>query len=183
MTTHQQIFVNLPVKDLPRSRAFFEALGYGFNPEFSNSEGACCVISEHIYAMLLTEPFFKGFTKKPIAFFKSLGYSFNPQFTDETATCMIIADDIYAMLLTHAKFAEFSPKPICDATKSVEVLIALSCESRAQVDELVARAIAAGGSAHNPKQDHGFMYSHGFEDLDGHVWELVYMVPGATPNA
>jgi predicted lactoylglutathione lyase len=137
MTTHQQIFVNLPVKDLPRSRAFFEALGYGFNPEFSNSEGACCVISEHIYAMLLTEPFFKGFTKKPIA----------------------------------------------DAKQSTEVLICLSCESRAQVDELVARAIAAGGSAPNPKQDHGFMYSHGFEDLDGHVWELVYMVPGATPNA
>jgi predicted lactoylglutathione lyase len=137
MTTHQQIFVNLPVKDLPRSRAFFEALGYGFNPEFSNSEGACCVISEHIYAMLLTEPFFKGFTKKPIA----------------------------------------------DAKQSTEVLICLSCESRAQVDELVARAIAAGGSAPNAKQDHGFMYSHGFEDLDGHVWELVYMVPGATPNA
>lgn len=136
-TTHHQIFVNLPVKDLPRSRAFFESLGYSFNPEFSNSEGACCVISEHIYAMLLTEPFFKGFTKKPIA----------------------------------------------DAKQSTEVLICLSCESREQVDQLVAKAVAAGGSTPNVKQDHGFMYSHGFEDLDGHVWELVYMVPGATPNA
>jgi predicted lactoylglutathione lyase len=135
--SNQQIFVNLPVKDLPRSRAFFESLGYSFNEEFSNSEGACCVISEHIYAMLLTEPFFKGFTKKAIA----------------------------------------------DAKQTTEVLICLSCESREQVDQLVAKAVAAGGAAPNAKQDHGFMYAHGFEDLDGHLWELVYMVPGATPNA
>ena len=85
---------------------------------------------------------------KSIAFFKSLGYTFNAQFTDETATCMIIAEDIYAMLLTHAKFAEFSPNPICDATKSTEVLIALSCESRAQVDDLVKKAVAGGGTTY-----------------------------------
>ena len=133
MTT--QIFVNLPVKDLARSRAFFESLGYSFNPQFSNDQGACLVISDTIYAMLLTEPFFKTFTKKAIA----------------------------------------------DAKKSTEVLICLSCESKAEVDQLVAKAVAAGGSTPNPVQDYGFMYSHSFEDLDGHTWELMHMDPNAVP--
>jgi predicted lactoylglutathione lyase len=130
-----KIFVNLPVKDLPKSRAFFESMGYSFNPQFSNDKGACLVISDTIYTMLLTEPFFQTFIKKPIS----------------------------------------------DAKKSTEVLICLSCESRAEVDELVAKAVKAGGTTPNEKQDHGFMYSHGFEDLDGHVWELVYMDPNAAP--
>ncbi len=115
-----------------------------------------------------------------IAFFTKLGYSFNQQFTDETATCMVISEDIYAMLLTHEKFKMFTPKEICDATKSSEVLIALSCESREQVDELVAKAVAAGGSSYSKPQDHGFMYAHGYQDLDGHIWEVMWMDPSAV---
>lgn len=130
----QQIYVNLPVKNLERSKAFFAKLGYSFNPQFTNEQGACMVVSDNIFVMLLVEPFFQTFTKKPVA----------------------------------------------DATKSTEVLVCLSCESRAQVDDLVAKALVAGGSAPNPKQDLGFMYSHGFEDLDGHGWELAYMDPNAV---
>ena len=117
--------------------------------------------------------------KKSIEFFTKLGFSFNPQFTDETATCMIIADDIYAMLLTEEKFKTFTPKPICDATKSTEVLVALSSESRKNVDEMVRKAVTAGGSTYNKPQDHGFMYGHGFQDLDGHIWEVFFMEPSA----
>lgn len=118
--------------------------------------------------------------QKSIQFFTQLGYTFNPQFTDETATCMIIAEDIYAMLLTHAKFQEFTPKAICDATKSTEVLVCLSCENRQQVEDMVRKAIAAGGTTHASSKDYGFMYQHGFQDLDGHIWELIYMEPGAV---
>jgi predicted lactoylglutathione lyase len=118
--------------------------------------------------------------KASIEFFTKLGYMFNPQFTDETATCMIISEDIYAMLLTHEKFKVFTPKEICDATKSSEVLICLSCESREQVDELVSKAVAAGGTTYNKPQDHGFMYGHGYQDLDGHIWELMWMDPSAV---
>ena len=110
-----------------------------------------------------------------IKFFTQLGYTFNPQFTDDTATCMIVSEDIFVMLLTEAKFKTFTPKAICDATKSTEVLICLSCESRANVDEMVKKAVAAGGSTYNEPQDHGFMYAHGYQDLDGHIWELIYM--------
>jgi len=116
---------------------------------------------------------------KSIEFFTQLGYTFNPQFTDETATCMIVSNDIFVMLLTEAKFKIFTPKPICDATLSTEVLICLSCESRAEVDEMVKKAVAAGGTTYNEPQDHGFMYAHGYQDLDGHIWELIYMEPGA----
>ena len=117
---------------------------------------------------------------KSIEFFKKLGYSFNPQFTDETATCMIISEDIFAMLLTEAKFKEFTPRPICDATKSTEVIVCLSCENREQVDELVRKALAAGGTTHAEVKDYGFMYQHSYQDLDGHIWELVYMDPAAV---
>lgn len=115
--------------------------------------------------------------KQSIGFFTKLGFSFNPQFTDETATCMIVSDDIFVMLLTHDKFKSFTPNAICDATKSTEVLVCLSSESRTAVDEMVSNAIAAGGNTYNEPQDHGFMYAHGFQDLDGHIWELVYMKP------
>jgi len=115
-----------------------------------------------------------------VAFFIKLGYAFNPQFTDETAACMIVSDDIFVMLLTEDKFKAFTPKAICDATKSTEVLMCLSSESRKEVDEMVSKAVAAGGTTYNEPQDHGFMYGHGFQDLDGHIWELVYMEPGAT---
>ncbi|MBW4683807.1 MAG: VOC family protein [Komarekiella atlantica HA4396-MV6] len=114
-----------------------------------------------------------------IKFFTQLGFEFNPQFTDETATCMIVSEDIFVMLLTYEKFKTFTPKGICDATKSTEVLVCLSSESREGVDGMVAKAIAAGGTIYNEPQDHGFMYGHGFADLDGHIWEIVYMQPSA----
>lgn len=125
----RKIFVNLPVKDLAKSMAFYEKIG------FTN----------------------------------------NPQFTDETAACMVLSDEIYVMLLTHEKFKNFTPKDICDATKSTEVLNALSCANNAEVDDLVRKAVAAGGSTYSDPKDHGFMYQHGIQDLDGHIWELFYM--------
>ncbi|MDM0121583.1 VOC family protein [Variovorax arabinosiphilus] len=132
-----QIFVNLPVKDLKRS----------------------------------------------VAFFTALGYTFNPQFTDENATCMIVSEEhIYVMLLVDTYFQTFTSKTIVDAKTSTEVLLCLSCESRAQVDDLVGKAVAAGGTTPTPAKDHGFMYQHAYQDLDGHVWELVYMAPGAVPG-
>ncbi|MDM0014181.1 VOC family protein [Variovorax sp. J22P168] len=130
-----QIYVNLPVKDLDRS----------------------------------------------VAFFTHLGYKFNPQFTNSNATCMIVSDDIYVMLLVESFFKTFTPKPIADATRTTEVLLCLSCGSRAEVDAQVAKAVAAGGSTPNKAQDHGFMYQHGFQDLDGHLWELAYMDMSAVP--
>lgn len=129
------IFVNLPVRDLPRSMTFFEALGYAFNP----------------------------------------------QFTDDAAACMVIDDQhIFAMLLTHEKFELFTPKPISDARETSEVLICLSCASRSEVDDLVRKAVAAGGTTFRDPQDHGFMYGHAFQDLDGHIWELMWMDPAAV---
>jgi predicted lactoylglutathione lyase len=116
---------------------------------------------------------------KAIEFFTKLGFSFNQQFTDETATCMIVTDDIFVMLLTEEKFKTFTPNEICDAKKSTEVLVCLSRESRAKVDEMILKAVAAGGNTYNEPQDHGFMYAHGFQDLDGHIWELIYMEPSA----
>ncbi|MTW11571.1 glyoxalase/bleomycin resistance/extradiol dioxygenase family protein [Pseudoduganella eburnea] len=127
---NKQIFVNLPVKNLEKSKAFFAALGYTFNPQFTNENAASMVIHEDsIYAMLLAEDFFRNFTGKPIV----------------------------------------------NAHEATEVLVCLSCESREEVDELVRKAVAAGGKTPREPQDHGFMYAHGFEDLDGHTWELVHM--------
>lgn len=132
----RQLFVNLPIQNMARSKAFFTALGFAFNPQFTNDQGACLVLSEnHNYVMLLVEDFFKTFIDKPIV----------------------------------------------DAKKSTEVLVCISCSSRAEVDELVVKARAAGGAIPRQPQDYGFMYSHGFEDLDGHIWELAYMDPNATP--
>ena len=118
-----------------------------------------------------------------VEFFTKLGFKFDPQFTDETATCMIVADNIFVMLLTEEKFKLFTPKKICDATQSTEVLVCLSCESRAQVDEMVNCAVAAGGTTYNEPQDHGFMYGHGFQDPDGHIWELIFMDTGPMGHA
>ncbi len=116
---------------------------------------------------------------KSIEFFTKLGFKFNPQFTDETATCMIVANDIFVMLLTEDKFKIFTLKEICDAKKYTEVLVCLSSESREKVDEMVRKAVAAGGTTYNEPQDHGFMYGHGFQDLDGHIWEIMHMDPSA----
>jgi uncharacterized protein len=118
--------------------------------------------------------------KRSKDFFTRLGYSFNPQFTDEDAACMVISEHIYAMLLTHARFRDFTPGKVCDATVSTEVLVCLSCDSRGQVDDLVARAVAAGGVAHMEPKDYGTMYGHGFQDPDGHIWELMWVDPAVV---
>jgi uncharacterized protein len=131
-----QIFVNLPVKDLNKSKEFFEKLGFSFNPQFTNDQGACLIIGENIFAMLLTEPFFATFTKKEIA----------------------------------------------DAKKTTEALIAIDAESRQSVDEMVKRAVEAGGSLYRNADDYGWMYSHSFSDLDGHQWEIVYMDKSKIPQ-
>jgi predicted lactoylglutathione lyase len=131
---HKQIFVNLAVQDLKRSVGFFERLGFGFDANFTNDSGACMVVGENIYAMLLAREFFQTFTDKAL----------------------------------------------CDPTRQTEVLVCISCESRAEVDALVKQAVAGGGSAPRAPQDHGFMYGHGFEDLDGHLWELAHMAPNAN---
>ena len=112
---------------------------------------------------------------KSIDFFKKLGFSFSAQFTDETAACMVVSDDIYAMLLTHEKFTAFSPAPLADTQKSTAALYALSFETREEVDEIVKKAVTAGGSTYGDPKDHGFMYQHGFRDPDGHTWEPFYM--------
>lgn len=132
-----QIFVNLAVKDLEKSKEFFGKLGYKFNPQFTSENGACMIVSDNIFVMLLTETFFKTFTTKEI----------------------------------------------CDAKKSTEVLLCLSCKSKENVDTIVKTAVEAGGRKYNEAKDHGFMYQHGFEDLDGHIWELVHMagVPELDP--
>lgn len=130
----RQLFVNLPVKDLERTVAFFTTLGFTFNPQFTDDNATCMVVSEHIQVMLLVEPFFAGFTNKPVA----------------------------------------------DAFAATEVLVALALDSRDEVDGMVAKALAAGARAPMPARDLGFMYQHGFEDLDGHQWEVFHMaaMPG-----
>jgi len=121
--------------------------------------------------------------KKSMDFFSKLGFTFNAQFTDETAACMIISEDIYVMLLTESKFKTFTPKQICDTIKSTEVLVCLSSASRNEVNEMVRKAVAAGGTTYKEPEDHGFMYGHGFQDLDGHIWELAFMEPIAIKPA
>lgn len=110
-----------------------------------------------------------------IAFFTHLGFTFNPQYTDETATCMILGEHIYAMLLTEEKFQGFTPKALCNAHTHSEVLTCLGVADRETVDGLVSKALAAGGRTLSEPKDYGFMYQHSFEDLDGHIWELIAM--------
>jgi uncharacterized protein len=130
------IFVNLAVKDMNRSKEFFTKLGFEFNPQFTNDQGACMVIGEDAFVMLLVEPFFQTFTQKSI----------------------------------------------CDASQQTEAINGFSCSSRAEVDSLYERALAAGGSACQPPQDHGFMYGRSFYDLDGHHWEVIWMDPGQVQS-
>ena len=117
--------------------------------------------------------------KKSMSFFSAIGFKNNPQFTDDTAACMVVSEEIYVMILTEPKFKSFTPKAIADATKSSEVLIALSRESRADVDDIVKKAVAAGGSTYAEPKDYGFMYQHGFQDPDGHIFEVIWMDPAA----
>jgi predicted lactoylglutathione lyase len=132
-TGSREIFVNLSVRDLEKSKEFFSALGFTFNAQFTDDKAACMVISDKAYVMLLTEPFFRGFTKKEV----------------------------------------------CDTTTHTEALLAISCESRAEVDAIVRKAIDAGGSHALDPQDHGFMYGWSFYDIDGHHWEVLWMDPAA----
>ena len=124
-----QIYVNLPVQNLDRSMHFFSRLGFGFDSNFCDEKAACLIVGENIYVMLLTEPFFRSFTRKKTV----------------------------------------------DAEKYTEVILCISASSRREVDDMVNKALEAGGSAPNPKQDHGYMYGHGFQDPDGHLWEVMYM--------
>ena len=111
------------------------------------------------------------------AFYESLGFANESKFTDETGACMVISETIFVMLLTHAKWSTFTDRPIPDCGSS-EVMLALSCASKAEVDGLTERAGKAGGTADiNPAQDHGFMFGRDFADLDGHVWEVFWMDP------
>ncbi len=113
---------------------------------------------------------------KSVEFFTALGYTFNAQYTNEKATCMVISENsIYAMLLVEAFFQTFTTKRIVDAREMAEVSICLSAESRQEVDDMVAKAVAAGATVPQPPQDYGFMYTHGFEDPDGHTWEYAFM--------
>jgi predicted lactoylglutathione lyase len=129
---NKQVFFNLAVKDLAKSKAFFSALGFGFKPEYGNEHAAFMVVVEDtIFSMLMTEDFFRSLIDKPLA----------------------------------------------QAKEANEVIICLSCESREEVDSLIAKAVAAGGRTPHPPEDHGFMYDQGFEDIDGHLWNLVWMAP------
>ena len=112
---------------------------------------------------------------KTIEFFKKLGFEFNPQFTDENATCMVVNENIFVMLLVEKFFKTFTQKEICDTSKNTEVIIALSTESREKVDQMLENVIKAGGKESRKPQDHGWMYGRSFEDLDGHIWEIIYM--------
>lgn len=119
---------------------------------------------------------------RSIAFYERMGAEKNAQFSDQTAACMVLSDVIHVMLLTHDKFRQFTPKAIADAHALTEVLIALSADSRAEVDDLTTRAANGGGKADPaPQQDHGFMYGRSFEDPDGHIWEVMWMDPAAIP--
>lgn len=132
--TPRKLFVNIPVSDLQRSIGFFEALGFGFNPRF----------------------------------------------TDATATCMLVGEDAYFMLLTRDRFTAFSKRPPGDPRMETNALFAISAGSRGEVDELVRKAVAAGGSHAAEPQDHGFMYGWSFYDPDGHHWEVFWMDPAAV---
>jgi len=113
-------------------------------------------------------------------FFTELGYSISPQFTTDDCACVVISDTIIAMMLSKQRYADFTKKQIADSTKTSEVLLCLSAESREKVDELVDGALAAGGTATGETQDHGFMYGRAFDDPDGHTWEVMWMDPAAV---
>lgn len=131
-----KIFVNLPIKDLEKSKTFFQKLGFGFNPQFSDEKAACLVLGDNIFAMLITEPMFATFTKKPIS----------------------------------------------DAKKQTEVLLAIDVDAKNKVDEMVKLAVEAGGKIYSEPIDHGWMYYHSFEDLDGHQWEVMFADESALPQ-
>jgi uncharacterized protein len=117
-----------------------------------------------------------------IDFFTKLGFKFNPQFTDENATCMIVGEDIFVMLLVEKFFKTFTKKEICDTSKDTEVIVALSVESREKVDQMINKALESGGKESREPQDHGWMYGRSFEDINKHLWEIIYMDESAVKN-
>ena len=120
---------------------------------------------------------------RSVDFFSQLGFHFNEQFTDEKAACMVICENsIYAMLITEPFFKTFTKKTVSNAKTSTEVLLVLDAKSRNEVDEMVRKALAAGGSVYMEPQDHGWMYGHSFADPDGHQWEILYMDEAAIPE-
>lgn len=117
---------------------------------------------------------------RSVQFFTKLGFTFDPRFTDEQATCMIVSDEAFVMLLVEGRFQDFTKKELADPARQTEAIMAVSAESRAQVDELADTALASGGSAANEPIDmDGFMYGRSFQDPDGHLWEVVWMDPAA----
>jgi predicted lactoylglutathione lyase len=119
---------------------------------------------------------------KSMGFFRTLGFEFDPRFTDQNAACMIISDEAFVMLLAEPYFRTFTRRELCDTSRNTEGLFALSCDTRAEVDEMVNSAVAAGGRHAMDAQDHGFMYGWSFYDPDGHHWEVLWMDPRAIPQ-
>jgi hypothetical protein len=117
------------------------------------------------------------------AFLAKLGFGFNPMFSDETSACMLVGEHAFVMLLSREKFAEFSKLPSADPTTHARALYSFSASSRDEVDTVATAALAAGGSEADGAEDHGFMYSRSFFDLDGHGWQVMWMDPAATPQA
>nr|WP_170312111.1 VOC family protein [Paenibacillus sacheonensis] len=118
--------------------------------------------------------------KKSVHFFNDVGFGFNAQFTDENAACMVISEHIFVMLLSEPYFQTFTKKPVSDASAGTEVILAISASSRESVDEIVYKALSSGGQISNDPQDHGFMYAWSFQDVDGHLWEVIYMDESAV---
>lgn len=116
------------------------------------------------------------------AYFGELGFDFDPRFTDDTCACMKVGDTAHVMLLLQDRFAGFTPRPVADATTGTEVILCVSAESRKAVDSFAETALGAGGSTANPPMDHGFMYGRSFHDLDGHLWEVMWMSPEAVED-
>lgn len=144
----------------------------------------CPQILRHI--ILMSTKIFVNLPVKELArsvrFFTKLGYTFNPAFTDEHATCMVIDENIFSMLIPSNFFARFTKKEIVDATRMTESIIALSCDSKQKVDEMLSKAIAAGGIEYRKPDDQGWMYGRSFQDLDGHQWEMIFMDERTMPK-
>jgi predicted lactoylglutathione lyase len=117
------------------------------------------------------------------AFFAELGFSFNPAFTDANAACMLVGEHAFVMLLSRERFTELSKLPIADPTTHTQALYCFSVSSRDEVDTVGAAALAAGGSEGDGPEDHGFMYSRSFFDLDGHGWQIMWMAPAAAEQS
>ncbi len=115
--------------------------------------------------------------KRSMAFYESLGWKHNPQFTDNTAASIVVSEDIYVMLLTHEKFSQFTRKQIADSSKTAQMLICLSTDSKDDVHRIVDAAVKSGATEPRPLTDYGFMMFRTFEDPDGHTWEVLFMDP------